>query len=77
MKKDAEVKLLLKERKKGRIQEVAAARSGMSVRTARKYEKAGRWHKPYSTYEEALSAARSTGQPVVSDCGYCAPRRGQ
>lgn len=41
MKKDAEVKLLLKERKKGRTQEVAAARSGMSVRTARKYEKAG------------------------------------
>jgi hypothetical protein len=42
MKKDAEVNLLLKERKKGRTQEVAAARSGMSVRTARKYEQAGK-----------------------------------
>ena len=41
MKKDEEVKLLFKERKKGRTQEVAAARSGMSVRTARSYEKAG------------------------------------
>ena len=42
MKKDAEVNLLLKERKKGRTQEVAAARSGMSVRTAWKYEQAGK-----------------------------------
>ena len=41
MKKDAEVKILQKERKSGRPQELAAARAGMSVRTARKYERAG------------------------------------
>ena len=41
MKKDAEVQLLLRERHKGRTQAVAAARAGMSERTARKYEQAG------------------------------------
>lgn len=41
MKKDDEVKIYLKERKKGCSQELAAARAGMDVRTARKYEKAG------------------------------------
>lgn len=38
MKKDAEVSLLLHERQKGRTQVQAAARAGMSERTARKYE---------------------------------------
>jgi hypothetical protein len=42
MKKDAEVNLLHRERKKGRSQEIAAARAGMSVVTARKYERAGK-----------------------------------
>ena len=42
MKKDAEVKLYMKERAKGTSQQVAAARSGMSERTARKYERAGK-----------------------------------
>lgn len=41
MKKDAEVQLLLRERQKGRTQIQAAARAGMSERTARKYERAG------------------------------------
>lgn len=41
MKKDAEVHLLLRERQKGRTQGQAAARAGMSERTARKYEQAG------------------------------------
>jgi transcriptional regulator with XRE-family HTH domain len=41
MKKDDEVRLLLRERKKGISQELAAARAGMSVRTARKYEQHG------------------------------------
>lgn len=40
MKKDAEVALLLHERQKGRTQAQAAARAGMSERTARKYEQA-------------------------------------
>jgi transposase len=41
MKKDAEVWILKNERKKGATQKVAAARAGMSERTARKYEQAG------------------------------------
>ncbi len=41
MKRDAEVQLLLRERQKGRTQAQAAARAGMSERTARKYEQAG------------------------------------
>ena len=38
MKKDTEVKLSMQERRKGTSQRVAAARAGMSERTARKYE---------------------------------------
>ncbi len=34
MKTDAEVRLMIRERTKGRTQEQAAARAGMSVRTA-------------------------------------------
>jgi hypothetical protein len=41
MKKDGEIKLLLDERAKGVKQKLAAARAGMSERTARKYEGAG------------------------------------
>lgn len=40
MKKDAEIKLLNRERKKGLTQKLAAAKAGMSARTARKYERA-------------------------------------
>jgi transposase len=42
MKKDGEIKLLLEERRKGVKQALAAARTGMSERTARKYEHAGK-----------------------------------
>src|SRR3978361_2393598 len=42
MKKDGEIKLLLHERRKGTKQKVAAARAGMSERTARKYERASK-----------------------------------
>src|SRR5215210_5954392 len=42
MKTDAEVRLLMKERAKGRTQEQAAAKAGVSVRTARKYERAAK-----------------------------------
>jgi hypothetical protein len=42
MKKDTEVRLLQRERQKGSSQAVAAARSGMSERTARKYERLGK-----------------------------------
>jgi len=41
MKRDAEVLLMLHERAKGRTQEQAAARAGMSVRTARAYARRG------------------------------------
>ena len=43
MKNDYEVKLYMSERRKGLSQKVAAARAGMSERTARKYEQAGAW----------------------------------
>ncbi|MGH9697488.1 MAG: IS21 family transposase [Bryobacteraceae bacterium] len=42
MKKDGEIKLLLDERGKGAKQTVAAARTGMCERTARKYEQVGK-----------------------------------
>jgi hypothetical protein len=42
MKNDHEVKLYMSERRKGSSQRVAAARAGMSERTARKYEQAGK-----------------------------------
>src|SRR5579884_1487388 len=42
MKNDYEVKLYMSERRKGLSQQVAAARAGMSERTARKYEQAGK-----------------------------------
>ena len=42
MKNDHEVKLYMSERSKGSAQQVAAARAGMSERTARKYERVGK-----------------------------------
>jgi len=42
MKRDGEIKLLLDERGKGASQKLAAARAGVSERTARKYEQAGK-----------------------------------
>src|SRR5712692_9960687 len=42
MKNDSEVKLYMSERSKGKSQQVAAVRAGMSERTARKYERAGK-----------------------------------
>jgi transcriptional regulator with XRE-family HTH domain len=42
MKRDAEVLLMRRERARGRTQEQAAARVGMSVRTLRRYERRGR-----------------------------------
>jgi hypothetical protein len=42
MKTDAEVLLMMRERAKGKTQDQAAARAGMSVRTLRTYEKSGK-----------------------------------
>src|SRR6266700_6116792 len=62
MKKDAEVLRYMKERHKGTTKRVAAARAGMSERTARKYERAGKlpsqlkrprtWRTRVNTFEE-------------------------
>ncbi len=41
VKNDQEVRLYMQERQKGVTQKVAAARAGMSERTARKYEQTG------------------------------------
>jgi hypothetical protein len=41
MKTDAEVHLMMRERAKGKTQDQAAAKAGMSVRTLRSYEKSG------------------------------------
>jgi hypothetical protein len=41
MKTDGEVRIMFRERAKGKTQEQAAARAGMSVRTARSYERRG------------------------------------
>ena len=42
MKKDTEVKLYMQERRKGTTQRIAAARAGISERSARKYEHEGK-----------------------------------
>jgi len=42
VKKDTEVKLFMQARHKGATQQVAAAKAGMSERTARRYERAGK-----------------------------------
>ena len=41
MKQDAEVQIMIRERRKGKTQVQAAARAGMHPNTARKYEQAG------------------------------------
>ena len=41
MKTDTEVQIMLRERRKGKTQEQAAARAGMHPNTARKYERLG------------------------------------
>src|SRR5436305_6695018 len=42
MKTDAEVRCMVKERANGKTQEQTAARTGLSVRTIRTYERAGK-----------------------------------
>lgn len=63
MKKDDEVKLLLRERKKGISQELAAARAGMSVRTARKYEHSG----TLPSEQAHIRAYRTRPDPFIDD----------
>jgi transcriptional regulator with XRE-family HTH domain len=49
MKKDTEVKLYMQARRKGLTQRQAAAKAGISERTARKYERAGQLPSPIET----------------------------
>jgi hypothetical protein len=81
MKNDYEVKLYMAERRKGLSQKVAAARAGMSERTARKYEQAGKlpselkrphdWQTRSNPFEEDRRlcgrAARTRPRPAVND----------
>src|SRR5215470_6143392 len=66
MKKDTEVKLYMQARHKGLSQRLAAARAGMSERTARKYERAGKlpsqMKRPHpATADRSLARAAWTG----------------
>jgi hypothetical protein len=63
MKNDGVVRLLIKERTKGGTQELAAARAGMSVRTARKYEHAAELPSQLST----ARAHRTRANPFATD----------
>ena len=63
MKKDGEIKLLMEERRKGSSQKLAAARAGMSERTARKYEQAGK----LPSQLKAPRAHRTRANPFVAD----------
>ena len=66
MKTDREVKLMHRERGKGKSQEQAAARSGMAVRTLRKYERVGQLPsalKPIHTW-------RTRPDPFIADWSW-------
>jgi transposase len=63
MKKDGEIKLLMNERGKGASQKLAAARAGVSERTARKYERAGKLPSQLKT----VRAHRTRDNPFVDD----------
>jgi len=66
MKKDREIKLLLDERRKGASQKLAAARAGMSERTARKYERLGKL--PSQTKKPR--AHRTRENPFIADWAW-------
>jgi transposase len=64
MKKHGEIKLLLEERRKGTSQKLAAARAGMSERTARKYERQG------PKQAQKPRTHRTRDNPFVTDWGW-------
>lgn len=74
MKIDGEIKLLLEERRKGASQKLAAARTGMSERTVRKYEQSGklpsqmkapRTHRRWCPQKWCMrSDSRGAGSPI-------------
>jgi len=71
MKQDAEVLLMLRERAKGRTQKQAAARAGMSVRTARSYER----HAKLPSQLKQPRTHRSRPNPLVRKPGAFAHYR--
>lgn len=66
MKKDGEIKLLIKERRKGSSQKLAAARTGMSERTARKYEQSGK----LPSQLKVPRTHRTRANPFVADWAW-------
>jgi hypothetical protein len=70
MKRDSEVLLMRRERAKGRTQEQAAARAGMSVRTIRRYERRGKcglrvtkaWNTPFKRDSQNGQRTSDTGR---------------
>lgn len=66
MKKDGEIKLLIDERGKGASQKLAAAKAGVSERTARKYEQAGKL--PSQMKKERKHRTRD--DPFADDWGW-------
>jgi hypothetical protein len=66
MKRDREVVLMRRERAKGVSQEVAAARSAMSVRTLRKYERSGK----LPSELKAVRHWRTRTNPFTADWGW-------
>ncbi len=67
MKKDAEVLRYMRERRKGTNQERAAVRAGMSVKTARKYERVGKLPIMYNQKSSPL-------RPFFRRCLRAAPQ---
>src|ERR1035441_5859098 len=63
MKKDAEVKLYRQKRSQGLSQELAAAKAGMSERTARKYEKSS----GLPSQRKQPRSYRTRSNPFVAD----------
>ncbi|AKK24596.1 hypothetical protein MB84_27475 (plasmid) [Pandoraea oxalativorans] len=63
MKQDGEIRLLLEERRKGTSQKLAAARTGMSERTVRKYERAGK----LPSQMKAPTTHRTRTNPFLTD----------
>src|SRR3981081_603510 len=73
MKRDSEVLLMRRGRAKGRSQEQAAARAGMSVRTLRGYERRGKLPSQFQeprTYLTRPSPFAECGTGCSAEFGY-------
>jgi hypothetical protein len=75
MKRDSEVLLMRRERAKGRTQEQAAARAGMSVRTLRRYERRGKLPSQFREPADPARAGPRQPQPCRGSFGAFVPCR--